>query len=71
MAFGYRWDMADKERSGLSTLDAVLVIGGGIIAVVVAFAVLNFVAGILWFLFKVVVVVAVVAGIAWFLLRRD
>ena len=56
--------MADDERSGLSLFDGVLVVGGGIIAVIVAFAVLSFVAGIVWFFVKVIVVVALVALVA-------
>ncbi len=56
--------MADDERTGLSLFDGVLIVGGGIIAVVVAFAVLSFVAGIVWFVVKVIVVVALVALVA-------
>jgi uncharacterized membrane protein SirB2 len=56
--------MADEERSGLSLFDGVLIVGGGIIAVVVAFAVLSFVAGVIWFIVKLVVVVALVALVA-------
>jgi hypothetical protein len=56
--------MADEERSGLSLFDGVLIVGGGIIAVVVAFAVLSFVAGVIWFIVKLVVVVALVAFVA-------
>jgi uncharacterized membrane protein SirB2 len=56
--------MADEERSGLSLFDGVLIVGGGIIAVIVAFAVLSFVAGVIWFIVKLVVVVALVALVA-------
>lgn len=65
--------MADGERngrSGLQVLDAVLLVGAGVIAVVIAFALLHFIAGIIWFFFKAVVVVAVIAGLAFFLIRR-
>ena len=56
--------VADDERTGLSLFDGVLIVGGGIIAVIVAFAVLSFVAGIIWFVVKVIVVVALVALVA-------
>ena len=60
----YPWGMADEERSGLSLFDGVLIVGGGIIAVVVAFAILSFVAGVIWFIVKLVVVVALIALVA-------
>jgi hypothetical protein len=62
--------MEQNERSGLSVFDGVLIVGGGIIAIVVAFAVLSFVAGIVWFLVKVVVVVALVVLVAKLVFRR-
>ncbi len=62
--------MAEEERSGLSLFDGVLIVGGGIIAVIVAFAVLSFVAGIIWFVVKVIVVVALIALVARLVFRR-
>ena len=62
--------MEENERSGLSVFDGVLIVGGGIIAIVVAFAVLSFVAGIIWFVVKVAVVVALVALVAKLVFRR-
>jgi len=56
--------MADEERSGLSLFDGVLIVGGGLIAVFVAFALLSFIAGVVWFVIKVVVVIALVALVA-------
>ena len=56
--------MAEEERTGLSLFDGVLIIGGGVIALFVAFALLSFVAGIIWFAVKVIVVVALVALVA-------
>ena len=50
--------------------DGVLIVGGGIIAIVVAFAVLSFVAGIVWFMVKVAVVVALVLVVAKLVFRR-
>jgi hypothetical protein len=58
------------ERSGLKTFDLVLLIGGGVIAALVAFALLNAVAGIIWFAIKFIFVVAVIGIIAWWLVGR-
>jgi uncharacterized membrane protein SirB2 len=62
--------MADEERSGLSVFDGVLIVGGGIIALIVAFAVLSFIAGVVWFVVKVIVVVALIALVARLVFRR-
>ena len=62
--------MAEEERSGLSLFDGVLVVGGGIIALIVAFAVLSFIAGVVWFVVKVIVVIALVALVAQLVFRR-
>ena len=62
--------MAKDDRSGLTLLDAVLVVGGGVIAIVVVFAVLSFIAGVVWFFIKAIAVIAVIVGIAWLLFRR-
>jgi uncharacterized membrane protein SirB2 len=62
--------MAEEERSGLSLFDGVLVVGGGIIALIVAFAVLSFIAGVVWFVVKVIVVIALVALVAKLVFRR-
>ncbi len=62
--------MAEGESSGLKLLDAVLLVGAGVIAVVVAFALLSFIASVVWFLIKVVVVVAIIGALGMFLLRR-
>jgi uncharacterized membrane protein SirB2 len=50
-----------EERKGLSLFDGLLIVGGGIIAIVVVFAVLSFIAGIIWFVIKLAVVVALIA----------
>jgi uncharacterized membrane protein SirB2 len=63
--------MADqKESSGLKLFDTVLLVGAGVIAVVVAFAALSFIASVVWELVKVVIVVAIIGALGWFLLRR-
>jgi hypothetical protein len=60
----------DEGRSGISAFDAVLVVGGGLIAVVVAFWILGFVASLLWTVFKVLIVVAIVVLLVRFIVRR-
>jgi hypothetical protein len=64
--------MADREaKSGISLVDAVLLMGAGAVVVVVAFFLLNVLAGIIWFAIKAVVVVAVVAFLGWLVLRKS
>jgi hypothetical protein len=64
--------MADIEprRSGLSVLDGVLIVGGGIIAVVVVLTLISAVVGIVWFVIKVALAVALVAIAARFIFRK-
>jgi uncharacterized membrane protein SirB2 len=62
--------MAEEEHSGLSLFDGVLIVGGGIIAVIVAFAIFSFIAGVVWFVVKLVIVVALVSLVARLLFRR-
>jgi len=62
--------MAEDERTGLRALDAVLLVGAGVLIAVVAFALLHFVVGVVWFVIKTAVVVGVIAAVAWLLLRR-
>ena len=58
------------KSSGLRVLDGALVVAGGVIAVVVAFAVLHFVVGFVWELVKIALIVGVVGGLFWMLGRR-
>ncbi len=60
----------DQKRSGLTVFDGVLIVVGGLFAIWVAFAALHFVAGLVWFAIKAVVVVALVVVVARFLFRR-
>jgi uncharacterized membrane protein SirB2 len=62
--------MEQEDRSGLSVFDGVLIVGGGLIALFVAFALLSFVAGIIWFFVKVVVVLVLIALVAKLVFRR-
>ncbi len=60
----------DQKRSGLSVFDGVLLVVGGLFAIWVAFAALHFVAGLVWFAIKTVIVVALVVVVARLLFRR-
>jgi len=66
--------MSDKpvkaKGSGLRALDGALIVVGGIVAVVIGFAVLHFVVGFAWELVKIVVIVGVIGGLVWALGRR-
>lgn len=57
-------------RGGLRVGHTLGVVALGVVGVVVAFWVLSFIAGILWGVVKLGVIVAVVGGILWLLLRR-
>jgi uncharacterized membrane protein SirB2 len=59
-----------QQRSGLSLFDGVLIVGGGLIALFVAFKVLGFVAGIIWFVIKLAIVVGLVTLVARLMFRR-
>ena len=56
-------DRDQKQRSGLTVFDGVLLVVGGLVAIWVAFAALHFVAGLVWFVIRTAVVV-----VAWLVL---
>jgi len=62
--------MADEERTGLSLFDGVLIVGGGLIAVFVAIWLITAVTAVIWFVIKLVVVVALVTFVVRHLFRR-
>jgi len=62
--------MTEEERSGLSLFDGVLIVGGGIIALVVVIWLITAVTAVIWFVIKLVVVVALIALVARVLFRR-
>lgn len=65
--------MAQDTKSGggrLSLFELALLVAVGVVGVVVAFAVLGFVVGLVWQVVKVAVVVALVVGLLWLLLGR-
>jgi uncharacterized membrane protein SirB2 len=70
MAKGQSIEPSSNDRTGLSVFDGVLIVGGGLIALFVAFEVLGFVAGILWFLVKLVIVVALIGLVVKLVFRR-
>jgi hypothetical protein len=62
--------MAEEERTGISAFDVVLVAGGGLIALFVAFWLLGFVASLIWTVFKVLIVVAIIVLLVRFVFGR-
>lgn len=59
-----------QQRSGLSLFDGVLIVGGGLLALFVAFKVLGFVAGVIWFVIKLAIVVGLITLVARLVFRR-
>ncbi len=70
MARGQSIEPRGEEHNGLSVFDGVLIVGGGLIALFVAFEVLGFIAGVVWFLVKLIVVVALIALVVKLVFRR-
>jgi len=64
--------MAEKEteKRGLRLGDLALLIVLGVVGVLVAFWVLSFVAGIIWWFVKMAILVAVVGGVLYLLVGR-
>lgn len=59
-----------RKSGGLRVLDGVALVAVGVVGVLVAFWVLSAIAGVLWGLVKLVVVVGLVLGLLWLLVRR-
>ncbi len=62
--------MADDERTGLTFFDGVLIAGGGLIAVLVAFWALGAIVGFFWGVVKVLLVLGVIFLLARMVFRR-
>jgi hypothetical protein len=62
--------MAEEDHSGLTFFDGVLIAGGGLIAILVAFWVLSAVVGFFWGVVKFAIVVGVIVLLGRMLLRR-
>lgn len=61
----------ERRRSGaLRVVDLTLLVAVGVVGVIVAFWVLGAIAGFLWGLVKLAIVVALVVGVLWMLLGR-
>jgi hypothetical protein len=61
----------EKKGTGLRLLDGVVLVGLGVVGVLVAFWILHFVAGLVWDVVKLGVVIAIVGGALWWLLGRS
>jgi len=62
--------MSDKERSGLQKFDAVVLVVIGIVVGVLFFGFIHVVFNLVWFVVKLVVLVAIIFFVARLLLRR-
>ncbi|HVX21590.1 MAG TPA: hypothetical protein VHB02_09600 [Acidimicrobiales bacterium] len=63
-------DLEKRGSGGLRVVDGLVLVAVGVVGVLIAFWALSFVAGILWGLVKIVILVAVVLGILWLLVGR-
>jgi hypothetical protein len=57
-------------KSGLRLVDLVVLVVVGVFAVVIAFWLLSFIAGFLFGLLKLAVVILAIAAVLWFLVGR-
>jgi hypothetical protein len=63
-------DIEKRKSGGLRVVDGVVLVAVGVVGVLIAFWVLSAVAGIVWGLVKIVILVAIVVGVLWLLLGR-
>jgi len=61
----------DGKGTGVGLFGGVVLLGVAIVGILVGFWVLHFVAGVLWDLLKLVVLVALVGGVLWWLVGRS
>jgi hypothetical protein len=60
-----------RQRSGrLRPLHTLAIVAVGVVGVLIAFWALSFIAGLIWGVVKVVVIVAVIGGLLWLFLGR-
>jgi hypothetical protein len=59
-----------RKRGGLRPLHTLALVGVGVVGILIAFWVLSSIAGLIWGLVKVVVILAVLGGLAWLFLGR-
>jgi hypothetical protein len=65
-----RHDVRPRRSNRVRPLHTLAVVAVGIVGVLIAFWVLSSIAGFIWGLVKVVVIVAVLAGLVWLLFGR-
>ena len=58
------------ERRGLKMTELALLVVVGIVGVLIAFWVLSFIAGVIWWIVKMAILVLLVAGVLYLLLGR-
>ena len=59
-----------RRHGGLRPLHTLAVVAVGVVGVLIAFWVLSSIAGLIWGVVKVVVILAVLGGLVWLLLGR-
>ncbi len=65
-----RGSSPERRTGGLRPLHTLAVVAVGVVGVLVAFWVLSSIAGVIWGIVKVVVIVAVLGGLVWLLAGR-
>ncbi len=64
-------DVEERGKGGgLRVFDAAVVVLVGVLGLFLAFAALDFIAGFLWGIVKLAIVVALIGGVLWLLVRR-
>ena len=63
-------DVEHRKSGALHPMHTVGLVVVGVVGVIIAFGVLHFVAGIVWAVVKVAVILVVLAGLLWLLLGR-
>ncbi len=63
-------EVEPRKSRALRVIDLTALVAVGVVGVIVAFWVLGAVAGFLWGVVKLVVVIAVVVGVLWLLVGR-
>jgi hypothetical protein len=67
---GMAKDIEKRRTGGLRPAHTLAVVAVGVVGVLVAFWALSFIAGIVWGLVKVVVILAVLGSLVWLLVGR-
>ena len=67
---GDRQEVVQRRSGRLRPVHTLAVVAVGVVGVLIAFWVLSSIAGLIWGLVKVVVIVAVLAGLVWLLAGR-